>query len=162
MYSIYLWLLVIFFMLQVIFPQSLLEPFSFFHNLLLCGWDTLWHLQEFLQCIKYIMLKFTILLYLPSPHSLNSFNRYHFSTYIYVDTVFAPYLPSPWYHFPKQDLFQVNIIWLCKKKQKMTVCLFKIATEGVSLWHFHIYVQYSLLSSISFSMKSSLFLFFLP
>jgi hypothetical protein len=30
----------------------------------------------------------------PSPHSRNSFNRYHFSTYIHGYTGFAPYSPS--------------------------------------------------------------------
>jgi hypothetical protein len=35
------------------------------------------------------MLEFT-----PSPHSWDSFNRYHFYIYIHVYTVFAPYSPS--------------------------------------------------------------------
>jgi hypothetical protein len=30
----------------------------------------------------------------PSTHSRNSFNRYHFSIYIHVYTIFSPYSPS--------------------------------------------------------------------
>jgi hypothetical protein len=33
-------------------------------------------------------------LILPTPHCWNSFNRYHFSIYICVYRVFAPYSPS--------------------------------------------------------------------
>jgi hypothetical protein len=36
----------------------------------------------------------TIPLFPPSPHSWNCFNRYHFSIYIPVYTVFIPYSPS--------------------------------------------------------------------
>jgi hypothetical protein len=42
----------------------------FFFSFLLCAGYTLWHLQKFLQCIKYKMLEFTpftILLYAPYP-----------------------------------------------------------------------------------------------
>jgi hypothetical protein len=58
---------------------------------------TLWPLQKFLQYIKYIILEIThstIFLHLPSPHSWHSFNRYHFSMYIHVNTVFARYSHS--------------------------------------------------------------------
>jgi hypothetical protein len=57
----------------------------------------LWHLQKFLQYIKYITLKFTpciILLYYSSPYSWSSFNRSRFSIYIYVYTIFVLCSPS--------------------------------------------------------------------
>jgi hypothetical protein len=43
--------------------------------------------------ISYLIYS-TALLYLPTSHCWNSFNRYNFSIYIYVYTAFAPYLPS--------------------------------------------------------------------
>jgi hypothetical protein len=50
----------------------------------------------------------------PSFHTWNNFNRYHFSIFIHVHTVFALYssyytffphpLPTHWYQLPRQDL----------------------------------------------------------
>jgi hypothetical protein len=53
------------------------------------GRGTLWHLQRFLQSLSTPFPLSPLL-----PHSWNSNNRYHFSIYIYVYTVFAPYSPS--------------------------------------------------------------------
>jgi hypothetical protein len=71
------------------------------------GGGTLWHLQRFIKCIKYILLESTPSTALPysitpSPDSWNSFNRYHFCIYIRVYTLFPLYsssYPFPW-HFP--------------------------------------------------------------
>jgi hypothetical protein len=40
----------------------------------------------------------------------------------------------------------------------MTFCLFKIATQGVSLWHFHVYMFYNLNRFILFFFYLSPFL----
>jgi hypothetical protein len=42
---------------------------------------------------------------------------------------------------PRWDLFCLPILWFCKRK-KWHFWLFKIATQGVSLWHFHVYMYY--------------------
>jgi hypothetical protein len=58
-------------------------------------WRYMWHLQKFLQYIKYITLEFTpftIQLY-PFAHPWTGFSKYHFP-FSYVCTVFAPYSPS--------------------------------------------------------------------
>jgi hypothetical protein len=67
--------------------------------------------------------------FIPHSHSWNSFNRYHFSIYIHVYTVFVPYSPSHtlspppphshWYQHHRQDLFCPPVLQFCKRK-KMT------------------------------------------
>jgi hypothetical protein len=87
------------------------------------------------------------------PHSWNSVNRYLFSIYIHVYTVFAAYsTPVLFLHLPpppigisphRQDLFCPPVLWFCKsKKKKLCFGLFKIATKEISLWHFHAYMYY--------------------
>jgi hypothetical protein len=48
------------------------------------------------------------------------------------------HLPSPQAHF-----FHPSIPRFCKRKKEWHFSLFKIATQWVSLWHFHIYMYYS-------------------
>jgi hypothetical protein len=98
-----------------------------------------------------------------SPHSWNTFNRYHFCIYIHVYTVFALYSPSynisltpppsHWYQLPPtppqvRPVLPSYSLILWKKKEiwkKWHFCLFniKIAKQGVSLWHFHVYMYYN-------------------
>jgi hypothetical protein len=47
--------------------------------------------------------------------------------------------PSHWYQLPWQDLFS-NFV----KEKKWHLCLFKIVTQEVSLWHFHVYMYFKL------------------
>jgi hypothetical protein len=63
-----------------------------------------------------------------------SFKGYHFSIYIHVYTLFAPYSPStPFPHLlspptstnppTRQDLFFPLVLWFCKRKKWISVCL---------------------------------------
>jgi hypothetical protein len=76
-------------------------------------------------------------LILASPYAWNSFNRSHFSIYIHVYTVFAPYSPSyilsphplssHWYQPPRQDLFCPPVLQF--KKNDIFVCLRQLYRE---------------------------------
>jgi hypothetical protein len=87
------------------------------------GGVTLWHLQIFLQYIKYITFKFTpsiILLYLPFPPLLEWFQQVSFShlhTYIHnIYTIFtllcslSTSSPLPLVPMPRQDLFHPLVL----------------------------------------------------
>jgi hypothetical protein len=107
---------------------------------------TLWHLQKFyniIKCTTFEINLFTFLLFSPFLNSGKSFNRYNFSIYIDVYTVFATRSPS---HDPEllPPLVPIHSGRTCyallfsnfalkKEKKKMTFFLFKIAVQGVSL-----------------------------
>jgi hypothetical protein len=133
-------------LLSVFHFYSFIYFYYFYYG---CTGDTLWHLQKFL---KYIIVKLTPPHHsplCPLPHYWNSFNRPHFSIYSYVFVVFPPHSPSHtlcWYppppvsnNFP--DCFAF-LFFFCTKNKK--TFLFKIATQGVSLWQFHVYMYYNL------------------
>jgi hypothetical protein len=81
-----------------------------------------------------------------SPHSWNSFSRPHFPIFKDEYIIFPQYLPSyinSLHHPPSHwcqppDLFYLPV--LCFEKRRF--CLFKIAIQGVSLWHFYVYMYY--------------------
>jgi hypothetical protein len=104
---------------------------NLFYFIVMLDGVALWHLQMFLRYIKYIIFQFipsTVLFYHLSPHFWNSFNKYLFSIYIYVYTIFVPYsfsyilsLPPPspltGMDTPRQDLFFPPVLWFCKRKE---------------------------------------------
>jgi hypothetical protein len=62
-------------------------------------------------------------------------------------TPFPRHLSSPIGTNP-QDLFHHLVLQFCRRKnkekeKKWHFCLLKIAIQGVSLWHFHVYLYYS-------------------
>jgi hypothetical protein len=111
-----------------------------------------------LKYIKYVILEFapSLFSFIPLPHSWKSFNRFHFSIYLHMCIVFALYSPSYIFspHAPPVPLVLTPLFtWRsCSdllfsdfvKEKKWHFSLFKIATQRVSLWHFHIYMYYGL------------------
>jgi hypothetical protein len=87
------------------------------------------------------------------PHFWNSFNKYHFSIFIHVHTVFAPYSlshtlspppsPSLWYQPPKVGPVLSSCSLVLQMKTKWHLYLFKIITHEVSLWYFHVPMYYN-------------------
>jgi hypothetical protein len=85
----------------------------------------------------------------PSHNSLNSFNRSHFSIFVHVYIIFPlhsvtytfPYIPSP----PTGTNPQAGLTFMFPIFEKWHFCMFKIATQRILLWHFHVYVYYNLI-----------------
>jgi hypothetical protein len=64
--------------------------------------------------------------------------------YIHPSTPFPHFLPPPTSTNPPRGSDPPSShICKWKKKENWHFCLFKIATQGVSLWHFHVYMYYN-------------------
>jgi hypothetical protein len=115
--------------------------YSFFLYLLsycYCTKGTLWHLQSSYICHSWIHLLHHSPLS-PLPHSCNSFIRSHFSIFIPVYTVFAPYSPSYTLSLYPLPCTRTNsqtgpVLPSCSlflKKKKRHFCLLKVALQVV-------------------------------
>jgi hypothetical protein len=108
----------------------------------------LWHLQK---CLQNILVKFIpsiICLYSPSPHSWNSFNRFHFHRWVHNIPPHSPSyilflypLPAEGYIQPPGRTCFTFLSFVMEKKRHF--CLLKISIQRVLLWKFHVYMYYN-------------------
>jgi hypothetical protein len=109
-------------------------------------------LTKFLQYFKYIIFEFTPLHHSPlsSPHPIPGivstcliFPFTHACTqylsHIHPTTPYPHFVPSPITSSLRKNLFLSLILQLYKRKKGHS-CLFKIAKQGVFLWHFQVYM----------------------
>jgi hypothetical protein len=139
------------------------------------GGGTLWDLWKLLQYINIIILEFipfTVLLYPLFPPFLEWFQRvsfFHLHICIHsICTIFTLLHPFPTTSSPPlvapsplgagPVLPSCSSILYKKKEEKCHFSLFKIATQGVSLWHFYVYIYYNLNWFISSIFLHSTFL----
>jgi hypothetical protein len=149
-----------------IFSQSLTYPFIFlmmalgeqfiYYFLSLC-WVGV-HLQKFLQYIKYIILEFISCTVLetsstpsPIPGIVSTDTIFPF-TYLCTQYCISYSLSYTISHFLPPPLDQPPpqagpilpsyslILYKKRRRKKWHFWLFKIATQGFSLWHFHLYM----------------------
>jgi hypothetical protein len=95
----------------------------------------------------------TIFFYPLLPRFLEQFQQvslFHLHTRVYVNigectifTLLYPFptsSPIPLVWIPQAGSVPRSCSLILQKKKKWHFCLFKIAIQGVSLWHFHMYI----------------------
>jgi hypothetical protein len=78
------------------------------------------------------------------PGIVSTGNTFHLLTCVHSNCTLLHLSPPPspptGTNSPKQDLFHPPALW----KTIWHFCLFKIAIQGDSLWHFHVYMYYNM------------------
>jgi hypothetical protein len=113
-------------------------------------------LQEFLQYIIVEFIPSIILLYFFSfpipgivsrdlifsicPYVYRIFPQYSSS---YTLSLYVPPTHTHCYQPSRWNLFSLPVLRFCKKRKRRHFYLFKVALEGISLWHFHVYMYFN-------------------
>jgi hypothetical protein len=112
--------------------------------------------------ISYLNLPLPPFSFIPhTTHSWSSLNRYlffhlHSCVYSFLHHIhpFTRFLTSSAFQLVSTTQSRTNLtscspILQKKEKRNDNFCFFKITTQGVSLWHFHVYMYYSPIRFIS-------------
>jgi hypothetical protein len=124
---------------------------AFIFFIVVLGGSTLWHLQKILRYSWTYLLHLSPSSTIPRIVSTGlifplTYMCFHWHTcehHVHLFTLSLPPPPLPTGTNPPGRTYSALLLSYFVKEKKWHFCLFKVGIQGVSLWHFHVYMYYN-------------------